>query len=155
MTNRDAYVFGWIYGHIAKNLPESKKPTAGSINQAMTSPMLGFGDIINTGMKHISGFFEDSEVAAAASELPSDIPANIQTNAEEQSNWSLGYHHGIAGVEIQPATFDIAEKRRRKKMTQEDLARAMGVDRAVISRWEHGVNKPNNSNLEKLKKILC
>ena len=34
--------------------------------------------------------------------------------------------------------------------TQEEVAKAIGVNRATISQWESGVSKASNSNLEKL-----
>ena len=40
-------------------------------------------------------------------------------------------------------------------MTQAQLAEAMGVDQAVISRWEAGKVHPNAANLSKLKGILA
>ena len=39
-------------------------------------------------------------------------------------------------------------------MTQVQLADAMGVEQAVISRWESGKVCPNKENLAKLKEIL-
>ena len=39
-------------------------------------------------------------------------------------------------------------------LTQAQLADAMGVDQAVISRWESGKVSPNAGNLDKLKEIL-
>lgn len=39
-------------------------------------------------------------------------------------------------------------------MTQAQLADAMDVNQAVISRWESGKVSPNAWNLDKLKEIL-
>ena len=39
-------------------------------------------------------------------------------------------------------------------VTQAQLADAMGVDQAVISRWESGKVSPNAENLAKLKELL-
>ena len=39
-------------------------------------------------------------------------------------------------------------------VTQAQLADAMGVDQAVISRWESGKVSPNAENLKKLKELL-
>ena len=39
-------------------------------------------------------------------------------------------------------------------VTQAQLADAMGVDQAVISRWESGRVSPNAENLAKLKELL-
>ena len=40
------------------------------------------------------------------------------------------------------------------ELTQAQLADAMGVDQAVISRWESGRVGPNAENLAKLKELL-
>ena len=40
------------------------------------------------------------------------------------------------------------------KMTQFDLARAIGVSVNTIIKWENEVSKPNNENLSKLKEAL-
>lgn len=51
-------------------------------------------------------------------------------------------------------TFDISAARRAKKLTQAQLAEQMGVDQALVSRWESGKVSPNKDNLSKLKEIL-
>lgn len=45
----------------------------------------------------------------------------------------------------------IAECRKNKKMTQEQLAEKIGVTRKSISRWENGISMPDYSVLD----ILC
>lgn len=49
---------------------------------------------------------------------------------------------------------NIKEKRLALKLTQFDLARMCGVSPNTIMRWENGVTKPNEENMEKLKKAL-
>lgn len=49
---------------------------------------------------------------------------------------------------------EIKEARVSKKMTQIDVARAVGVSLAGYRLWESGAGKPIASNLEKLKKVL-
>ena len=49
---------------------------------------------------------------------------------------------------------DIAAARKAKGLTQAQLADAMDVNQAVISRWESGKVSPNAWNLDKLKEIL-
>ena len=48
----------------------------------------------------------------------------------------------------------LKELREAKGLTQAQLADAMGVDQAVISRWESGKVSPNAENLAKLKELL-
>jgi len=49
---------------------------------------------------------------------------------------------------------DLKKKRVEAKMTQFDLARAIGVSVNTIIKWENEVSKPNNENLNKLKEAL-
>ena len=44
--------------------------------------------------------------------------------------------------------------RKKKKMTQEDLARALGVQRAVISKYESGRITPSVEQAKKISEIL-
>lgn len=46
---------------------------------------------------------------------------------------------------------DIREKR---KMTQQELADAIGVDRSTVTKWELGVNSPSGKTLLRLGEIL-
>ena len=48
----------------------------------------------------------------------------------------------------------IAKKRKEKKMTQEDLARVLGVSNKTISRWENGNYMPDLSLLKPLSEVL-
>ena len=44
--------------------------------------------------------------------------------------------------------------RRRKGLTQEDLARLLGVSRITVARWESGQRFPTTEQLMKLSKVL-
>lgn len=48
----------------------------------------------------------------------------------------------------------IRQLRKRIKITQEQLAEAVGVDVRTVQRWEAGENGPDFSNLEPIAKIL-
>lgn len=48
----------------------------------------------------------------------------------------------------------IAELRRSRKLTQEQLAEAIGLSVEFISLVERGVNAPSVANLEKFAKVL-
>ena len=48
----------------------------------------------------------------------------------------------------------IAERRKNKKLTQEQLANELGVTSKSVSRWENGKTMPDYSILEDLTKIL-
>ena len=47
----------------------------------------------------------------------------------------------------------IAELRRKKNMTQEDLANALGVTPQAVSKWENGTSDPSTSNLTLLPQL--
>ena len=49
----------------------------------------------------------------------------------------------------------LAELRREKNLTQEALAREIGVTHGQISFWENGKNEPTAGNLIKLAKFFC
>lgn len=48
----------------------------------------------------------------------------------------------------------LVSQRKKKHMTQMDLASAMDVSRALVSSWENGKAIPNDSNLQQLRVIL-
>lgn len=48
----------------------------------------------------------------------------------------------------------IREMRQKKQISQEELARLLGVDRSSVARWETGANHPRASKLMMLAKIF-
>lgn len=48
----------------------------------------------------------------------------------------------------------IAESRKAKKITQEQLAEKIGVSKNAVSKWERGINLPDASIMQELCKIL-
>ena len=44
--------------------------------------------------------------------------------------------------------------RRRARLTQEDVAEAVGVDRATLSRWESGARTPRGDRLARYVAVL-
>lgn len=48
----------------------------------------------------------------------------------------------------------IRELRQQKKLSQEELARRLGVDRSSVARWEIGSNLPRAEKLMMLAKLL-
>lgn len=59
----------------------------------------------------------------------------------------LGYQKGVDQTKI-------AAIRRKKGMTQTELAKIIGLSQKDISRWERGEVKPNSDNLKKLASAL-
>ena len=73
---------------------------------------------------------------------------------EIQGSWQLGYFVGKGKRPLPTAKVDIAAARRAQKMTQGQLAEAIGVDQALISRWESGKVVPNKESMAKLRNVL-
>lgn len=48
----------------------------------------------------------------------------------------------------------LKEKRKALKMTQTEMAIAVGVSLTTYQLWERGVSTPNDENMESLKKVL-
>jgi transcriptional regulator with XRE-family HTH domain len=48
----------------------------------------------------------------------------------------------------------IAQARRKKSLTQKQLATQIGIEPALVAAWEEGISKPQSSNLKKLYEIL-
>lgn len=49
---------------------------------------------------------------------------------------------------------DIASARKRKGLTQSQLAEIVGISQSAVTDWERGKNKPTAENLEKLREVL-
>lgn len=150
MTTREAYVFGWVYGRLS---PE------GDTALAAMRPYSTNAQAISSA--HRAGILKgdlDKEVGAALCQID-DVEAPMQGGSEKvqplenQSSWQLGYYAGRAGKPL-PEEFDIAEARKRKGLTQAQLAELVGVDQALVSRWESGRVKPNAESMQKLREVL-
>lgn len=50
---------------------------------------------------------------------------------------------------------DLKKMRIEAKMTQFDLAKAIGVSVNTVIKWENEVSKPSDENLNKLKDVFC
>ena len=48
----------------------------------------------------------------------------------------------------------IAQARRRKSLTQKQLATRIGIEPEIVAAWEEGFSNPQSSNLKKLCEIL-
>lgn len=158
MTNREAYVFGWVFGRL--NADAFPQTVGGDVALAASRPYSANAKAISDA--HRLGILTgslDQQVGEALCEITSiDPPMDGESEKyqplEIQGAWQLGYYAGRGKHPLAAAEFDISAARRARKMTQAQLAEAMGVDQAVISRWESGKVSPNPENLAKLKEIL-
>lgn len=48
----------------------------------------------------------------------------------------------------------IAEKRKRVGLSQEELAKKLGISQPAVAKWESGVSRPNILLLPKLAEVL-
>ena len=155
MTNHESYVLGWVYGKI-----RSYDKNLGWDNDiASPRPFSANANILS--LAHQNGILKgdlDLQVMEALSEIDSlpemDGGSEKYQPLENQGSWQLGYYAGLSGKPLSRNEFDIALARKKKELTQLELAEQMGVDQALVSRWESGKVHPNAENVEKLKKIL-
>ena len=159
MTNRDAYIFGWTFGLI--HATTSNSNIGGDIKLAAMRPYSASARILSqaSALRLLTPEL-DRKIGNALAEIDTiEPPMEAGTEAvqpiEIQSSWQLGYYTGRGGRPLSRAVFDIASARKRKNMTQAQLADMMDVDQAVISRWESGKVTPSPANLAKLKEILA
>lgn len=158
MTNREAYVFGWVFGRLSiEAFPEE---IGGDVALAAARPYTANARVISDA--HRLGLLKgdlDRQVGEALCEITSIDPpmeggSEKYQPLEIQGAWQMGYYAGKGRHPLTPVEFDIAAARKAKKLTQAQLAEQMGVDQALISRWESGKVSPNKENLAKLKELL-
>ena len=158
MTGREAYVFGWVFGRLAADaLPQE---IGGDIALAPARPYSANARVISDA--HRAGILTgdlDRQIGEALCEInsidpPMDGGSEKYQPLDIQGAWQLGYYAGRGKRPLAAAEFDIALARKARGMTQAQLAEAMGVDQALVSRWESGKVRPNKDNLSRLKELL-
>ena len=158
MTNREAYVFGWVFGRL--NAAAYPQEIGGDLTLAAQRPYTALARVISDA--HRLGLLKrdlDRQVAEALCEITSIDPP-VEGGSEKfqplemQGAWQLGYFAGKGKRPLASVEFDISAARKAKGLTQAQLADTMDVNQAVISRWESGKVSPNAWNLDKLKEIL-
>lgn len=158
MTNREAYVFGWVFGRLSiEAFPEE---IGGDVALAAARPYTANARVISDA--HRLGLLKgdlDRQVGEALCEITSIDPpmeggSEKYQPLEIQGAWQMGYYAGKGKRPLTPVEFDVAAARKAKKLTQAQLAEQMGVDQALISRWESGKVSPHKENLAKLKELL-
>ena len=150
MTNREAYVFGWVFGRLNAGAEED---IGGDTTLACQRPFSASAKVVSDAQR--LGILKgnlNNQVGEALSEL--DIIEPEMDGGSEKGSWQLGYFAGRAKKPLAEESFNISAARRAKKLTQAQLADQMGVDQALVSRWESGKVSPNKDNLSRLKEIL-
>ena len=158
MTNREAYVFGWVFGRLCT--AAGKEEIGGDISLAAARPYTANARVISDAQR--VGILRgdlDRQVGEALCEI-NQIEPPMEGGSEKcqpleiQGSWQMGYFAGKCNRPLAESEFDIAAARKAKGITQAQLAEQMGVDQALVSRWESGKVKPNRDNLERLKQLL-
>lgn len=153
MTTREAYIFGWVFGRLQQD------DDSGDTTLAAMRPYSANAKAISNA--HRAGILKgdlDREIGAALCQID-DVEAPMVGGTEKvqplenQSSWQLGYYAGRAGKPL-TGDFDIAAARRRNGLTQAQLAELVGVDQALVSRWESRRVKPSPESMQKLREVL-
>lgn len=158
MTHREAYVFGWVFGRLSAEARHEK--IGGDILLAACRPYSSNGRIISDA--HRLGLLTgdlDLQVGEALCEITNIAPptkGGVEKHQplDIQGSWQLGYFAGREKRPLAPAEFDISAARKAKNLTQTQLADLVGVDQALVSKWESGKVHPNADNIAKLKSVL-
>lgn len=156
LNSRNAYLLGYAWGTIDKAMGGAYDKSGEKFDSARQDAYMAFFEIneaafeahvLTEPIKDIIGdCFWEIGMEQLADREPLD--------AERIAMWQLGVYHARSGKPLAAAEFDISTSRKARKMTQQQLADAMGVDQALVSRWESGKVSPNKDNLAKLKEIL-
>lgn len=161
MTSKEAYTLGWIYGKLTSVLTEEEyiefDRTGIKLCNAAKHPLENISMLHEYVIqKHkINNVFDDIMNAMTNINI-----SNISTNSllpALQGNWWIGYYHAKSGNKLpsfDDIGYDLKEKRKKKGLTQSELAQALNVDQSVISKWENGSVFINEEQLKKIKSIL-
>ena len=160
MTNREAYVFGWVFGLVSRaGEKKSIDLERGIVDPAARPYSANAKILIAAHRENLVTMSLNMQLAEALSEIK-NIEPPMQGGSEKvqpletRGQWYFGYYAGLGENPLAEESFDISAARRAKKLTQAQLADQMGVDQALVSRWESGKVSPNKDNLSRLKEIL-
>lgn len=156
MTSREAYVLGWCYGTICR--AAGNDHISGDFALAAQRPYSASAKIIaEASRRGLLVGDVDRQIAEAMTEVTSlpDTYPEPYLALELQGSWQMGYFAGKSGAPLAREKFDIKAARAAKRMTQSQLAEAVGVGQDQVSRWESGKVSPSKANLQKLKEILA
>lgn len=149
MTKNDVMCLGWAYGYLSNYREVSPQ----KVSMACMRPLCGLAQLTNNMRmsREINGEMEETltDILSGVSSTDKDMDSVI--SLELQGIWQLAYYRGKAGA---PLKFNIAERRKQLRLTQNDLAEQLGVTQAMISRWENGVVDPSPGYAERLRQIL-
>lgn len=155
MKKREAYILGWLYGRIARTMPDYD--TAAKMQLAAMRPLTGFATVHQAAIA-AGTLTKDvrQAIASATDELSDAVVSGTEEviPLDQQGSWQMGYYCAKAGHPIPPNELDIRSLRKAAGMTQQQLADAVGVTQTMVARWETGRAKPSAKNAKKIKELL-
>lgn len=155
MNNRESYILGWLYGRIARTMPDYD--TAAKMQLAAMRPLTGFAAVHQAAIA-AGTLTEDvrQAIASATDELSDAVVSGAEEviPLDQQGSWQMGYYCAKAGHPIPPTELDIRSLRKAAGMTQQQLADIIGVTQTMVARWETGRAKPSAKNAKKIKDLL-
>lgn len=156
MTNREVFVLGWLYGTIAKEVPEFVQP----VDVASRKPIAAIAELVLkleisgklTKLIHRKIVFTSKEVDLLTKDMNDCLDFVLQ------KEWLLGFFSGRAG-ELFPTLVNnpdnhVKQLRKENGLTQHQLAEALGVSQSVLSRVESGNEKLYLKYKDKIEEIL-
>lgn len=147
MSKSPSYNLGRVYGLIAARYPQQLQHQA---SKYCMRPLDGLGLAMSILARDKALFAElNDDIAGLVDDIPPDYPSI--TSLKEQGDWWIGYYTASQRT----SGWDIAEARKAKGMTQEELAEAIGATRPEVVRWERGIVKPRAETLAKIKSVLA
>lgn len=155
MNNRESYILGWLYGRIARTMPDYD--TAAKMQLAAMRPLTGFAAVHQAA---IAAGTLTEDVRQAIASVTDELSDAVVSGTEEvipldqQGSWQMGYYCAKAGHPIPPTELDIRSLRKAAGMTQQQLADIIGVTQTMVARWETGRAKPSAKNARRIKDLL-
>lgn len=155
MKKREAYILGWLYGRIARTMPDYD--TAAKMQLAAMRPLTGFAAVHQAAIA--AGTLTEGvrqAIASATDELSDAVVSGTEEviPLDQQGSWQMGYYCAKAGHPIPPTELGIRSLRKAAGMTQQQLADIIGVTQTMVARWEAGRAKPSAKNAKKIKELL-
>lgn len=143
MTTNEIYNLGWVCGRICQAAEAKAKPISEKyIQDASNHPLAGLSTLIK--LANDRRLMQDKkleqEIANALNiiEIPNDTTDFLIPS--QSGTWQLGYYSGISNGPFKTThERNLANLRKKAKLSQQQLADLIGVDQAKISRWENDV----------------
>lgn len=164
MTHNEAYLYGYSYGLICSipKVAEKYDHSGFKLEQAGQYPIKGWSALQFWAIRE---HCIDEDMNRRIAEIISHVDEFEESDFTQfqppqmQMSFTQGY---LAGFNGRPCNYnfgkllgpDIAAARKKKGLTQQQLADLVGVSREQVARWESGSNEPGDASKAKLKEVL-